>query len=267
VLYGASPGGASMTATQQRREARRARQWKATERSRQGWYRVGVRALQGRFAQERRAVLTALREGGTPQTAKLRAVLALDDQVEAWESVLRRLYRGVAAQFGPEAIANLTEQKALSRSILDWIRGESATKVVNILDTTKQQIREILEEGVAAGDTIVDMANRLDTLYAGFSRARSLRIASTEVVNAMGASQVLMVEEEGEGPVVKEWLSSRDAAVRDAHARLDGVSVGVSDAFEIDGARLRWPADSGLGAPPGLVINCRCSLQYIPGSR
>ncbi|BCV04851.1 MAG: hypothetical protein CM15mV92_230 [Caudoviricetes sp.] len=62
--------------------------------------------------------------------------------------------------------------------------------------------------------------------------------------------------------LTKEWLTQRDGRVRDSHLFADGLEVGMNEAFVISGYKLRYPADSGLGAPAGLVCNCRCTLIY-----
>jgi hypothetical protein len=251
-------------ATVSRASRRRALQWKVSERGRLRWYRAGRKVFAAQFARERQGVIRALNDGGTPQQGLARAVLALADQTPAWEKALRRLYRGVAAEFAPQAVT-LLEQKALDRSIFDWIAAESASKVVTIQDSTKAMIQDVLSQGIEAGDTITDMTHRLTDLYRGFATARAYRIAATETVNAMGASQTLQVSAEGDPDVEKEWLSSRDPAVRDSHQRLDGQRVKVDEPFEIDGQLLRWPADGGLGAAPAYTVNCRCSLNWLPG--
>jgi hypothetical protein len=56
----------------------------------------------------------------------------------------------------------------------------------------------------------------------------------------------------------KTWRSRGDSRVREAHQILDGRTVGVNDAFEVLGHKLRFPGDPE--APFGLIVNCRCRL-------
>lgn len=246
-----------------RRERQRALQWKMLDRQRLPFVKAGQRAIGIQFARERRAYLKALNAAESPQQGLAKVLATVRDQEDPWRKVLGRLYRGVAAHFGPLALKDL-EQKALPRSILDWIRAEAAAKVTDITTSTRSLLQRILEEGVEAGDAITDLARRIEE-STGFSMARALRISSTEVIASAGASQVLMVADE-DPRATKQWLSSRDQAVRDAHRELDGQQVLVTEAFEIDGARLRWPADSGLGAPPELTVFCRCALTWSGGA-
>lgn len=61
----------------------------------------------------------------------------------------------------------------------------------------------------------------------------------------------------------KRWVSMGDKRVRDSHAREDGTTINVNDTFLLPGGRLRYPADSGLGADISETINCRCWAMYI----
>lgn len=58
----------------------------------------------------------------------------------------------------------------------------------------------------------------------------------------------------------KKWVARSDGQVRAAHRLLNGKSVGVGDAFAVDGAGIRFPGDPL--APASLTLNCRCKLRY-----
>lgn len=57
----------------------------------------------------------------------------------------------------------------------------------------------------------------------------------------------------------KTWETMMDDKVRDPHWELEGVTVGMDDFFEIDGAKAKYPGDFGV---PELDINCRCTISY-----
>ena len=90
---------------------------------------------------------------------------------------------------------------------------------------------------------------------------RAMNIARTE---GSAISNFAMNESaKGTGlSLTKEWLTQRDGKVRNSHLFADGLEVGMNEAFTISGYKMRYPADSGLGAPAGLVCNCRCTLIY-----
>lgn len=63
--------------------------------------------------------------------------------------------------------------------------------------------------------------------------------------------------------VRKVWRSASDLRVRHTHRNLNGDSVGLQEAFvSPSGARLRFPMDTGLGAGPDEIVNCRCDAEY-----
>ncbi|WP_086824808.1 phage portal protein [Streptomyces sp. NRRL B-24572] len=69
---------------------------------------------------------------------------------------------------------------------------------------------------------------------------------------------------ESVGPsVLRTWVTRRDARVRPQHQQLDGVTLPVGTAFEVEHVRLRYPGDPF--APADLTTNCRCRLRYRTG--
>lgn len=53
------------------------------------------------------------------------------------------------------------------------------------------------------------------------------------------------------------WRTASDSRVRDSHSAQNGESVGLEERFSNG---LAYPGEAG--APPGEVINCRCTLEY-----
>ena len=62
------------------------------------------------------------------------------------------------------------------------------------------------------------------------------------------------------GATKKTYITMQDEKVRDTHAYLDGVSVGVTDKFyTFDGDSAYYPGGFAL---PENNVNCRCELRY-----
>lgn len=59
----------------------------------------------------------------------------------------------------------------------------------------------------------------------------------------------------------KRWLTVGDERVRFEHTELDGEVVRIAEKFYTPTGRISYPGD--ISAPPHLVINCRCSLEWI----
>ena len=58
--------------------------------------------------------------------------------------------------------------------------------------------------------------------------------------------------------IIKTWVTMHDDRVRDAHRRMDGLSVRLDQTFSVDGHPMKYPGDPI--APPDLTVNCRCVL-------
>lgn len=59
----------------------------------------------------------------------------------------------------------------------------------------------------------------------------------------------------------KRWVTERDRRVRHAHQLLDGVVIPISGTFHTQHGSLKYPGD--ITAPLNLIINCRCSLEFV----
>jgi SPP1 gp7 family putative phage head morphogenesis protein len=123
--------------------------------------------------------------------------------------------------------------------------------------TTIDELKEAIQEGFEAGESIAKIADRLDEVYDFAESKRSERIARTESISASNGGT-----EEGmrqSGVSEKEWLSARDERVRDTHQKLDGNVVGVKEMFLSEsGETLRFPGDPN--ADLSEIVNCRCTL-------
>ncbi len=102
-------------------------------------------------------------------------------------------------------------------------------------------------------------------LLARTMAARTTVIATTETQFAAEASkaETARISAGADARLVRKvWQTVGDERVRVAHRDAEGQSVPVDEAFEVGGERLMYPRDTALGATPGNVINCRCSVWY-----
>jgi hypothetical protein len=129
--------------------------------------------------------------------------------------------------------------------------AELTLKIRGVDLRLERQVRTVLLEGFNEGLPIEDIAANLTGKF-DFAIKRSRTIARTETGTALNVSRNLGMRQAG--IQMHEWLSSRDAAVRDAHASEDGNKVIVGTAFPV--TRLLFPQDPS--GPAEQVINCRC---------
>jgi uncharacterized protein with gpF-like domain len=144
---------------------------------------------------------------------------------------------------------------------VDIRAGYFASKVT---DSTVGLIKDTINEGIAGGESINDIAARLDKVY-GFSKNfRAKTTAQTEVIGSTNEGQIDAYREADVKE--KEWLTARDEKVRHSHL-IDGQTVGISESFTTnDGNKLQFPGDRSTGAPAGDIINCRCTVAPITRS-
>lgn len=145
----------------------------------------------------------------------------------------------------PDVVAYLGNRTQYMKGINDDARAKLRETLTQVLrDAMDQQMTE--EQRTAA---IVD-AFKAD-FSALKSRARS--IARTEVHSAFSDGRWEGAKELN--PKQIEWISSRDALVRDSHRRLDGKLATFGESFE-NGCR--YPLDPRGRA--GEICNCRCNF-------
>lgn len=59
----------------------------------------------------------------------------------------------------------------------------------------------------------------------------------------------------------KRWVSEQDNRVRHEHNYLNGKVVPIGRTFRTATGNIKYPGD--ITAPPHLVLNCRCSLEWL----
>jgi hypothetical protein len=134
-----------------------------------------------------------------------------------------------------------------------------------ISQTTVDDIKNILEEGLKEGQSIRTMSATIaSTLGSGsYAKMRATRIARTESANALNAgrsaSMVRLQNDLGpQVPMKRTWMSVLAANTRDSHASLDGVPEDVDGMWLLAGIRIPYPGHWSL--PAGEKINCLCTL-------
>ena len=119
-------------------------------------------------------------------------------------------------------------------------------------------IEQEISDGVAAGDSIQDLAKRITTGFENVSRTRAVTIASTETGAAYGFARQHAMDKAGVKH--KNWLTSHLPNVRLAHwqAELNSSNqrIPLEQPFDVGGEALLYPGDENGSAEN--VINCHC---------
>jgi HK97 family phage portal protein len=132
----------------------------------------------------------------------------------------------------------------------------------NVTDTTYKAVQQALQDGVAEGESIPKLADRIRHLFEETYKHRAETVARTEVLSAYNGSTMATGMALPTDVVAGfEWLATPGHRTRPAHAAADGQVITTGDTFSVGGSSMRYPGDPA--APPGLTVNCRCTLLTL----
>jgi len=133
--------------------------------------------------------------------------------------------------------------------------------IKTIVANREAELRATLGAGYEKGENLRDLMKRLDD-YGELKDFQAERIARTEMNSAANAGNLEGGKQAGMD--AKEWISSRDTRVRDAHWALDGTTVGIDENFHSEtGAAGPGPGQMGNAADD---CNDRCTLLFGPAA-
>lgn len=199
----------------------------------------------------------------------------LDNRLPAWrDAVDEELVPEVSATY----IAGLLEDaregvtldaQAYAADYLTTVHN----RLVGVSDYVFDQVAGTLQEGMLDGESIPELAARVDALFTDAQRwrNRAVVVARTEVPAAMNAGHQRAAAATADALgvpvhlVAKEWLATHDTRTRPTHRAADGQQVlGLTARFTVGEAQLERPGD--VAGPPDEVIQCRCTALYsFPG--
>jgi len=131
---------------------------------------------------------------------------------------------------------------------LKWIRTNGLDRVKDINNTTKDKLRSALSEGIASGESIVKLRDRIASIYSDAKGYRSTLIARTETITTVNYGSLDTYK--SANIQQKEWLSEIDNRTREAHVEMNGEVVGIDETFS-----------NGEDVPD--EPNCRCTILPI----
>lgn len=178
----------------------------------------------------------------------------------------------IESQVGAEVGFDLWDEQTVKRLIVEapdlmpYYPSERAVKRGIDLAWGKQQITRQVTSGIIQGESIKQLADRLQTNIPEMNRDSAIRAARTAVTGAQNAGRQdsydaavkMGIEME------KQWLATLDARTRPDHAAADGQKVDEDKPFTVGGYKLMFPGDRSYGAPGHELYNCRCTMMAIP---
>jgi len=267
----------------------RARVWHQTDRTVRSIETVWEKRMAKLLAAQQKAVLSRLEgkrgrqalarvtgaEPGTPANVVADNVFDyafwLDETEDVFEDLYADVVRAAFVAFDTAFdVAFDVEQPFAQNYILE--RTNYLAR--NVTDTTYEGIKDALAKGVSEGESIPDLAARINNLFNVTWPGRPETVARTEVISAYNGSTWLSVHNSPEDVIGGlQWISTRDDRTRPTHAAMDGTTITRNQAFELDGATLMYPGDpevatrfnsqGSVPSPGSVIINCRCTIAPV----
>jgi HK97 family phage portal protein len=146
--------------------------------------------------------------------------------------------------------------------VADMLASRANQLAGQVTQTTYDSIVAQLVDGVADGESIEQLAERIRGVFSHADAVRAERIARTEVISAYNAATTRGAEALPRDVVIaREWIATRDSRVRDSHAAADGQVQLVGLPFTVSGRAASYPGDPSL--PASETVNCRCAVALL----
>lgn len=165
----------------------------------------------------------------------------------------------LGADFGLSQTGSAIDFDVLNPLVVEAVKRRVSFFSKRVTDNVAQALTDEIAEGIMQGETISQIATRIDEVYDQLLGYRSLRIARTETVSASNNGALLSYK--AVGIEKKKWLTANDEHVRESHERAEGQTVKIGQPFNVGGVSLDHPGDPS--GPPEEIINCRCFVEPI----
>lgn len=181
---------------------------------------------------------------------------------DATASQVQELYRAIAAGASLHLAQQLAIDLGLSSEWADaFIQARANQLAWNVTDTTYAGIKDALSQGVAAGEAIPDLVDRIRNLFQQTYANRARTVARTEVISAYNGATATIAQQSPAGIAAMEWLATPGSRTRASHRQADGQQQPVGGTFSVGGHQMAYPGDPS--APAREVVNCRCALTLL----
>ena len=248
----------------------RAAYWRAFERQREAFYPWAQKLITKQFREELRQIIWRVDNGWSIESLGE----VTDWHSLAWRDLLKQINERVGSAFAKRTFDSVSGKargpllriKAVDdvwyEALMDYIAKTVGEKVVQILSTTKELIRAAIREGIANGEGVYEVSQRIEKLYLEqIIPHRAEVIARTETVSASGAGSRAAAKASGL-KLNHQWIATQDSRTRDTHAAAHGQVKPLDEPFDVGGSQLMFPGDWSLGADANEIIQCRCAEVY-----
>lgn len=238
------------------------RLWQKIERKRLSFEGWAVRRFLSALRESTVALIRDVREDPALALSRLDEDVADAPLVSAIRDVYVRVGTDFAQQaYSAFAKADLRDYWLEKMLAMANLRAE--TVIVGMDATTRERLRSLISRLVSEGEGQEKIIQALRNDYA-LNRVRARRIARTEIVSVSNYGSLEGAKSAGI-PLRKEWISTFDDRAREDHLEMNGTIIDLNETFLVGGIdEMSAPGDWTHGASAASLINCRCSVGYVP---
>lgn len=158
------------------------------------------------------------------------------------------VFTDITNRRGKRAAELIGSKFELTGDVVEAINKKAMTFSEQVNETTKKKLRKQLGEGIANGEGVPELTDRVSGVFKKRVKSEAERIARTEVSYASNEAE-LEAYKQSEVIEKKEWLAEPDAC--DVCASLDGETVKLGEGFS-----------GGFNTPPAHP-QCRCTILPV----
>lgn len=136
----------------------------------------------------------------------------------------------------------------MNPKFLKWVKENGLDRVKDINNTTKESLRDTLNDGIENGESVPKLRDRIAAVYENAKGYRSTLIARTETITTVNAGSLDTYK--SANVQQKEWLATIDNRTREAHVEINGEITNIDEAFS-----------NGEMYPD--EPNCRCTILPV----
>jgi len=166
--------------------------------------------------------------------------------------------------------ANVLFNEELLKEILLFLRTEGTGKITSVHGTLIEEVIKAIKDQLGENATVIDLQNAIHNVVSKsqtYFKWQALRIARTETTTSSGLA-AMKTAEASDLVLDKTWIAAIDNRTRNDHRGVNNDTVGFNEYFTMpSGVKMSFPGamfnDKGA-VPANEVINCRCTIAFIP---
>jgi len=198
--------------------------------------------------------------------------------IEQIQAMFKEIYTTIGINYGNKVNkelektkkANVLFNEALLKEILLFLSNEGTGKIVSVHATLIEEVIKAVKEQLGENATVIELQNAIYNVVSKsqtYFKWQALRIARTETTTASGLA-AMHTAQQSDLVLSKTWIAAIDNRTRDDHRGANNQVVDFDDYFIMpSGVKMRFPGamfnDKGA-VPANEVINCRCTVAFIP---